>query len=285
VQLTGAQALVRSLEEQGVEVVFGLPGGAILPAYDPLLSSSLRHILVRHEQGAGHAAEGYAWATGRTGVCIATSGPGATNLVTALADAYMDSVPMVAIVGALSGAIAGGVLLGRERDAGLLARFWVLPVHRASGMASRIIAEGCRIVLGTIAVVLVGFVLGFRFHQGLPSAVGFLLVPVLFGLAFATIVTAVAVFTAKATLVEGITIVTSLMMFFSTGFVPLIAFPRWIQPVVRNQPMSVAVDTMRALSEGGQLARPLTLTVIWSLAAILVFSVPAALGYRRASRR
>jgi acetolactate synthase I/II/III large subunit len=99
VDLTGAQALVRSLEEQGVEVVFGLPGGAILPAYDPLLSSSLRHILVRHEQGAGHAAEGYAWVTGRPGVCMATSGPGATNLVTPLADAYMDSVPMVAITG------------------------------------------------------------------------------------------------------------------------------------------------------------------------------------------
>ena len=106
-QLTGAQALVRSLEQQGVEVVFGLPGGTILPTYDPLLSSSLRHILVRHEQGAGHAAEGYAWATGRTGVCIATSGPGATNLVTALADAYMDSVPIVAITGQVSTAMVG----------------------------------------------------------------------------------------------------------------------------------------------------------------------------------
>jgi acetolactate synthase-1/2/3 large subunit len=107
VQLTGAQALVRSLEQQGVEVVFGLPGGAILPAYDPLRSSSLRHVLVRHEQGAGHAAEGYAWATGRTGVCLVTSGPGATNLVTALADAYMDSVPMVAITGQVSTAMIG----------------------------------------------------------------------------------------------------------------------------------------------------------------------------------
>ena len=106
-QLTGAQALVRSLEQQGVEVVFGLPGGTILPTYDPLLSSSLRHVLVRHEQGAGHAAEGYAWATGRTGVCIATSGPGATNLVTALADAYMDSVPVVAITGQVSTAMVG----------------------------------------------------------------------------------------------------------------------------------------------------------------------------------
>jgi acetolactate synthase-1/2/3 large subunit len=107
VQLTGAQALVRSLEQQGVDVVFGLPGGAILPAYDPIRSSSLRHVLVRHEQGAGHAAEGYAWATGRTGVCIATSGPGATNLVTALADAYMDSVPMVAITGQVASAMIG----------------------------------------------------------------------------------------------------------------------------------------------------------------------------------
>src|SRR6516225_4767693 len=98
-QLTGASSLVRSLEALGVEVVFGIPGGAILPAYDPLFDSRLRHILVRHEQGAGHAAEGYAAATGRVGVCMATSGPGATNLVTPLADAYMDSVPMVAVTG------------------------------------------------------------------------------------------------------------------------------------------------------------------------------------------
>ncbi len=105
--LTGAQALVRSLELQGVEVVFGLPGGTILPTYDPLLSSSLRHVLVRHEQGAGHAAEGYAWATGRPGVCMATSGPGATNLVTALSDAYMDSVPLVAITGQVGTSLIG----------------------------------------------------------------------------------------------------------------------------------------------------------------------------------
>jgi len=96
---TGAEALVSSLENVGAEVVFGIPGGAILPAYDPLFDSTVRHILVRHEQGAGHAAEGYAVATGRVGVCMATSGPGATNLVTPIADAYMDSVPMVAITG------------------------------------------------------------------------------------------------------------------------------------------------------------------------------------------
>ncbi|GAC1327661.1 MAG: acetolactate synthase large subunit [Mycobacteriales bacterium] len=98
--LTGAQSLVRSLEHVGAEVVFGIPGGAILPAYDPLFdSTTVRHVLVRHEQGAGHAATGYAQATGKVGVCMATSGPGATNLVTPIADAYMDSVAMVAITG------------------------------------------------------------------------------------------------------------------------------------------------------------------------------------------
>ena len=104
--MNGAASLVRSLEHAGVDVMFGIPGGAILPAYDPLFDSSIRHILVRHEQGAGHAATGYAQATGRVGVCIATSGPGATNLVTPIADAQMDSVPMVAITGQVpSGAI------------------------------------------------------------------------------------------------------------------------------------------------------------------------------------
>ncbi|WP_067678122.1 ABC transporter permease [Nocardia miyunensis] len=201
------------------------------------------------------------------------------------AEALDGSVPLAAVVGALSGAVASGILLGRERDAGLLARFWVLPVHRASGLASRIFAEGCRILAGTLAIVLVGYALGFRFREGIWAAIAFVCVPVLVGVAFASIVTAVAVFTAKATLVEGITIFTSLMMFFSTGFVPLPAYPQWIRPVVHNQPMSTAVDTMHALAAGGPLARPLTLTLIWSLGAIVVFAVPAAIGYRRASRR
>ena len=107
-QMTGAQSLVRSLEAAGVDTVFGIPGGAILPLYDPLMDSSrIRHILVRHEQGAGHAAEGYATATGRVGVCMATSGPGATNLVTPIADAYMDSVPIVAVTGQVPSAAIG----------------------------------------------------------------------------------------------------------------------------------------------------------------------------------
>ncbi len=107
-EITGAEAVVRTLELLGVDDIFGLPGGAILPVYDPLMDSTdLRHILVRHEQGAGHAAEGYAASSGRLGVCIATSGPGATNLVTAIADAYMDSVPLLAITGQVFSTLMG----------------------------------------------------------------------------------------------------------------------------------------------------------------------------------
>jgi acetolactate synthase-1/2/3 large subunit len=106
-KMTGAQSLIHSLELAGVDVMFGIPGGAILPAYDPIYDSKIRHILVRHEQGAGHAATGYAQATGRVGTCIATSGPGATNLVTPIADAQMDSVPMVAITGQVPSSAIG----------------------------------------------------------------------------------------------------------------------------------------------------------------------------------
>ncbi len=106
-QLNGGQALIKALEMEGVEVMFGLPGGAILPVYDPIIDSPIRHILVRHEQGAGHMAEGFAHATGRPGVCMVTSGPAATNVVTPLCDAFMDSIPMVCITGQVPFAAIG----------------------------------------------------------------------------------------------------------------------------------------------------------------------------------
>ncbi|MCU1362582.1 MAG: acetolactate synthase, large subunit [Acidimicrobiaceae bacterium] len=106
-QLTGAQALIKSLEREGVDTIFGLPGGAILPVYDPILDSSIRHILVRHEQGAGHMAEGYALATGKAGVAMVTSGPGATNIVTPIGNAHMDSTPLVVITGQVATAAIG----------------------------------------------------------------------------------------------------------------------------------------------------------------------------------
>ncbi len=107
IRLNGGEALIKSLELEGVDVIFGYPGGAILPVYDPIIDSKIRHVLVRHEQGAGHAAEGYAHATGKPGVCMVTSGPAATNVVTALADAYLDSVPMVCITGQVALAAIG----------------------------------------------------------------------------------------------------------------------------------------------------------------------------------
>ena len=106
-QLTGAQALIKSLEHEGVDTIFGLPGGAILPVYDPIIDSSIRHILVRHEQGAGHMAEGYALATGRPGVAMVTSGPGATNIVTPIGNAHMDSTPLIVITGQVATAAIG----------------------------------------------------------------------------------------------------------------------------------------------------------------------------------
>ena len=106
--MKGADAVLKALEQEGVEVIFGIPGGASMPIYDPLVDRSpIRHVLCRHEQGAGHAAEGYAWATGKVGVCMATSGPGATNLVTPLADAKMDSVPIVALTGQVPTPVVG----------------------------------------------------------------------------------------------------------------------------------------------------------------------------------
>ncbi|MEY9857334.1 acetolactate synthase-1/2/3 large subunit [Catenulispora sp. GAS73] len=131
--ISGAASLIRSLEESGVDTVFGIPGGAILPAYDPLLDSTrLRHILVRHEQGAGHAATGYAQATGKVGVCMATSGPGATNLVTPIADAHMDSVPMVAITGQVASTHIGTDAFQEADIVGI-----TLPITKHSFLVSR----------------------------------------------------------------------------------------------------------------------------------------------------
>ena len=146
--LTGAQSLVRALEHAGVEVIFGIPGGAILPAYDPLFDSSIRHILVRHEQGAGHAAQGYAMVTGKVGVCMATSGPGATNLVTAIADAYLDSVPIVAVTGQVSSTVIGSDAFQEADIRGI-----TLPITKHSYLVTdpaeipRVIAEAFHIAL------------------------------------------------------------------------------------------------------------------------------------------
>ncbi|EME65779.1 MULTISPECIES: ABC transporter permease [Rhodococcus] len=197
-------------------------------------------------------------------------------------DALYGTVPMVVVMSALLGSLAGAVTLGRECEAGLPARLWVLPVHRASALASRFLAEAVRIAVTTVVVVAAGVVLGFRFHRGPLAAIGFLAVPVLFGLAFAALVTAAAFMAAKTVVIESISLLCTLMLFFNPGFVPIGAYPEVLAPVIRNQPMTSAVETMQALALGGAVQGPLVRTVAWSVALVAVCAVPVIRGYRRA---
>jgi ABC-2 type transport system permease protein len=200
-------------------------------------------------------------------------------------DALYGSVPMVAIVATISGSSVGALGLIRERADGMLARLWALPVHRASGLLSRFVAEAVRILVTSMVILAAGMALGFRFQRGGAAALAWLAVPVIFGLAFATLVTAVAFYSATTTLVEAIALVNTLGIFFCTGFVPLEQYPRWIQPVVEHQPMSYAIETMRGLSLGGPIAWPMTATLLWAGGIVAVCLVPMVLGYRKASMR
>lgn len=191
--------------------------------------------------------------------------------------------PMLALVGAMFGSMASGMHLKEEWRKGLLSRFWILPTHRAAGMISRLVSEAVRIMLTTVLIMLVGVLLGFRFNQGPLAGVLLLLVPLLMGLGFATMVTALSVNFAKLPLVELLSLICTLLMFFNSGFVPTGAYPVWLQGFVENQPMSTAIDAMRGLSLGGPVAEPLIKTTLWSLGAMAVFAWPAINGYKRAA--
>ena len=179
----------------------------------------------------------------------------------------------------------------RERADGLLARLWVLPVHRASGVLSRLVAEAVRVLVTTVLILCAGLALGFRFREGLLAGVVWLIVPVIFGVAFATVVTTAAFYSASnpaqpgTTLVEAIALVCTLGVFFCTGFVPLDLYPQWIQPVVEHQPMSHAIEAMRGLSQGGPILWPMIATLLWAGGIVAVCVVPMVMGYRRASMR
>ncbi|ETT23562.1 daunorubicin-DIM-transport integral membrane protein ABC transporter DrrC [Rhodococcus aetherivorans] len=197
--------------------------------------------------------------------------------------AIYGNVPLIALVGAMFGSVVSAVGLKLERKSGLLSRFWTLPVHRASGLVGRMLAEAVRVFATTVLIVAVGMLLGFRFNQGLPAAVAMMLVPVLFGMGFAVMVTALATISGDAPLVELVSILCTLLMFFNSGFVPVFAYPTWLQPIVQYQPMSCAVDAMRGLSLGGPVLEPLLQTTAWSLGLIAIFLYPAIRGYRRAA--
>lgn len=193
------------------------------------------------------------------------------------------TVPMIALVGAMFGSIVSAVGLKQEVKTGLLSRFWTLPTHRAAGLLGRMMAEAIRVFVTTIVIVLVGMAIGFRFTQGVPSAIALLLLPILFGTGFAVMVTFLATVARDAPLVEVVSIGATLLMFFNSGFVPVAAYPPWLQPIVGAQPMSCAIDAMRGLSLGGPVLVPVLQTVAWTFGMVLVFLVPAIRGYRRAS--
>lgn len=199
--------------------------------------------------------------------------------------ALYGSVPLVAMVAAMSGATVGGIGLMRERGDGLLARLWVLPVHRAAGVLSRLAAEAVRIMAATGVLMCAGLALGFRFEHGILRAVVWLLVPTVFGVAFSVAVMTIALYSAKTIVVEATAVIWGLLMFFSTGFVPLDQYPKWIQPVVQHQPVSYVIEAMRGLSLGGPVVKPTVAMLIWSAAIVVVCAVPMAIGYRRASMR
>lgn len=209
------------------------------------------------------------------------------RLVSAVSDhsALYGSVPMAALVGAVFGSTASGVLLMHERDEGLLARFWVLPVHRASDLLSRLAAEVLRILATSALVMVTGLVLGLRFRQGIPAASAWMTIPVIFGVAFAFLVTTMSLYLTNTVLAESTGIVVALLFFFSTGFVPLEQYPSWLQPVVAHQPLSYAIDTMKGLSLGGPVLTPMIGTLLWSAGIVAVCFYPMLAGYRRACTR
>lgn len=194
-------------------------------------------------------------------------------------------VPMVALIGAMSGASISGLGLRRERTSGLLTRMWTLPVHRAAAMTGRLAAEAVRVVVTVSFILLVGTIIGFRIETGVVGYLGILAVATAFGLSFSMMVTAMALLSRDSHIVEWVAIGTNLAMFFNTGFVPADAYPGWLRPIVEYQPLSCGVEAIKAMATDGPLMGPLLLTSIWSAALLVVFTGPALIGYRRAALR
>ncbi len=199
--------------------------------------------------------------------------------------ALYGSVPLMTVIGAMNGASVGAVGIIAEKNDGLLARLWVVPVHRASGLTARISAEAVRVAINSFFLLCAGLVMGLRFETGWAASLAWLCVPVIFGVAFAILVLTVAVYWPSPTMVNAIVLVNSLCLFFSSGFVPLDQYPKWVQPFVEHQPVSYAIEAMRGLAQGGPVLEPLTGTLLWSGGTLLACAVPMVIGYRKASMR
>ncbi|GLP77830.1 peptide ABC transporter permease [Mycobacterium antarcticum] len=198
-------------------------------------------------------------------------------------DALYRSVPLVALVATMSGSTTGVVGINAERLDGFLSRMWALPVHRAAGLLARLAAETIRLLATTLVILGAGMLFGFRFHVGVGAAVLWVAIPVIFGVAFATLANTVALYWPRAVLVEAMQPVIILGATFCTGFVPLERYPDWVQPLVEHQPMSPAVDAMRGLSVGGPVLSPMLHLLAWCAAIVAACLWPLVVGYRRAS--
>lgn len=192
-------------------------------------------------------------------------------------------VPMITLVAAMSGAVVSALGFKTEQASGLLGRFWTMPIHRAACLTGRLLAEAIRVTITTLFVIVVGICIGFRFWNGPLAALAMIALPVLFGVAFAVLVTALATISEGVLLVNIVSIINTLLMFFNTGFVPDYAYPSWLQETVQNQPMSTAIDAMKGLCWDGPVAAPLLKTLAWTIGAIAIFAYPAVRGYRRAA--
>lgn len=197
-------------------------------------------------------------------------------------NAMYSIVPLIALGAAITGSTFVAIDLMRERTSGLLSRLWVLPVHRASGVLARILADAIRILFTTIVMLLAGVAMGFRFRQGILPTLMWFTVPVILGVAFAASVTTVALYVGQVLVVEAVEVAQALAIFFSTGLLPLDQYPTWIQPVVAHQPVSYAVAAMRGLSTGGPVLVPYVATLLWAAFFCATNAIPLAIGYRRA---
>lgn len=193
------------------------------------------------------------------------------------------TVPMIMLVAAMSGSVISALGFKVEKATGLLGRFYTMPTHRAAGLTGRLLAEAVRVLVTSIFVLLVGFCLGFRFWFGPAASIAMIGIPVLFAIGFAVLVTALATMSEGIMLVSVIGIISNLLMFFNSGFVPVFAYPMWLQKTVENQPMSTAIDAMRGLAYDGPIATPLLKTLAWTIGMIVVFAYPAIRGYRKAA--
>ncbi|QQW37348.1 ABC transporter permease [Mycobacterium marinum] len=198
-------------------------------------------------------------------------------------NALYSIVPIIALGAAITGSTFAAIDLMRERASGLLSRFWVMPVHRASGLLSRLLANLIRVLFTTVVILGAGMILGFRFRGGLAASLVWLSVPVVLGFAFTVVVTTVALYTTQTVVVEGVELAHAIALFFSTGLVTLNQYPRWIQPVVSHQPVSYAIAAMRGSAAGGPILSPILVLLLWTVGICAACAVPSVIAYRRAS--